>query len=308
MSSSTTHSSTYAAAQATTRCPGQPHIPSEIDPSKMSYTEVKPMGNGLGKTCYVNYEGGPLLLELPWMTTWDGIALPPAEYRNENSPPKYSIQFSLKGHKGDQPEVRDFFDCMTGIQTQVLNDACTNSMQWLKKSKMTPEVAEAILSPLVKIALDKDTGEVLEQYPPKFKVKVPFWDGKYDCTVFKSGTRAPLTGDLSEQVCGRMDARAIVKCAGLWFVDSKFGMSWKLVQMEYRTVEQAGLASYAFRDPTPEMEDGGNGAGDTVKVDVSGGNDDNDDNDDNDGNDTDAAGVEEDDVLEDDEIVDSDME
>lgn len=286
MSSATATSSSTTTAPA--RRAGGPLLPSEVDPSKISYTEVKAMGNGLGKTCYVNYEGGPLLLELPWMTTWDGIALPPAEYRDENAPPKYSMQFSLNGHAGDQPEVKELFDCMSGIQTQLVQDACANSMQWHKKAKMTPEVAEAILSPLVKIALDKDTGEVLEQYPPKFKVKVPYWDGEFNCSVFKSGTRTPLTGDLSEQVCGRMEARAIVKCGGLWFVGSKFGMSWKLVQMEYRTVEQAGLASYAFRDPTPKMVGGDVDAENTVKVDV--------------------AGVADDDLLEEDEIVDSDME
>jgi len=298
--SSTTSYSSNNTASVPTRRSGQPYLPSEINPSKISYTEVKPMGNSLGKTCYVNYEGGPLLLELPWMTSWDGIALPPAEYRDENAPPKYSIQFSLNGYKGDQPEVKTFFDCMSGIQTQLLNDACTHSMQWLKKSKMTPEVAEAILSPLVKIPLDKDTGEVLEQYPPKFKVKVPYWDGEFNCSVFKSGERKPIKGDLSEQAGGRMEARAIVKCGGLWFVGSKFGMSWRLVQMEYRTVEQAGLASYAFRDPTPEMTGGDVDAENTVKVDGTDGG--------ADGNANGTVVDEDDEVLEDDEIVDSDME
>lgn len=287
-----TASTSSASATTSVRRSGQPLYPSEVDTTKITYTEVKAMSNGVCKTCYVNYEGGPLLIEFPWMTTYDGIALPPAEFRDDNAPPKYSIQFSMKGYQGDNPQIKALYECMQEIQNKLIQDSCKHSMQWHKKPKMSPDVAEAILSPLVKISMDKDTGEVLDQYPPKFKVKVPYWDGKFDCSVFKSGIQTPLKGDLSEQVCGRMEARAIVQCGGLWFAGSKFGMSWKLKQMEFRTIEQAGLASYAFREPTPACA-GGVDEANTVQV----------------GGGTDSADDAVDDVLEeDDEIVDSDME
>ena len=62
--------------------------------------------------------------------------------------------------------------------------------------------------------------------------------------------------------------------------------------MEFRTIEQAGLASYAFREPTPACA-GGVDTANTVQV----------------GGGTDSADDAVDDVLEDDdEIVDSDME
>ena len=253
-------SSTVATPSKTTdvpaRQPGQPLLPSEVEFDKIGYTDLKQMGNGPAKTCYVNYvDGGKLLVELPWMTTYDGIRQPPPEYRDEGAPPKYSIDFSLKGYRGENLEVKELSDFLEGFQNKLIQDSCVNSMQWHKKTKMTPEVAEAILTPLLKISTDKNTGEVLDQYPPKFKIKVPFWEGEWKCDVFKSGNRNPIEGDLSEQVCGRMDARAIVACSGLWFAGGKFGVSWKLVQMEYRTIEQAELASYAFREPTPLCED-----------------------------------------------------
>jgi hypothetical protein len=106
----------------------------------------------------------------------------------------------------------------------------------------------------VKVATDKNTGEVLEQYPPKLKIKVPCWEGEWKCDVFKTGSRSPLEGDLSEQVSGRMEARAIISCSGMWFAGGKFGVSWKLLQMEFRSLEQPSLASYAFRDPTPQKD------------------------------------------------------
>ena len=252
-------STTSVSANSSTvpaRQPGQPLLPCEVEFDKIGYTDIKQMGNGPAKTCYVNYtDGGKLLVELPWMTTYDGIRQPPLEFRDESAPPKYSMDFSLKGHRGENQDVKALYDFLQGFQDKLLQDSCTNSMQWHKKSKMTPEVAEAIFTPLVKVSTDKNTGEVLEQYPPKLKIKVPFWEGEWKCDVFKTGTRSPIEGDLSEQVSGRMEARAIIACSGLWFAGGKFGVSWKLVQMEYRSLEQPSLASYAFRDPTPQNKD-----------------------------------------------------
>ena len=63
-------------------------------------------------------------------------------------------------------------------------------------------------------------------------LKVPCWEGEWKCDVYNSTTQTKVEGDLSTVVCGRLEARAIIQCTGLWFAGSKFGASWKLVQME----------------------------------------------------------------------------
>ena len=288
-----TNARTTPATANVTKVPprGAPLLPSEVDVSCIDYSDLKQMGNVPGaKSCYVNYNGGNLMLELPWMQSF-GIRQPPAEYRDENAPPKYTMEFTLKGYGGDNPEVKALYDCMMDIRDRLVDDSVANSMQWHKKKSLTPEAVDMILNPLVKMS---------DTYDPSFKVKVPYWEGEWKCDVFKSGTRKPLEGDLSEQVCGRIEARAIVQCAGLWFVGGKFGVSWKLKQMEYRTFEQ-GLPSgtYAFRDPTPISNVADD---DVVKVDGK-------QDDEEEADDTEEAAIDQAEVVDEDDVIeDSDVE
>jgi len=228
-----------------------PYLPSEIDFSKITYSEPKQNGNSPARISYVNYNGGKLVIEAPWMTTSFGIRQPPAEYRDEGAPPKYSIEFSLRGYRGEEPEVQALYEMLQSIQNKVLEDSCTYSSEWHKKKVMSKDVAEALFTPLVKLPKDKNTGEVTDLYPPTFKLKVPCWEGEFKSKVTQMGTGTFLEGDLSEQVCGRLNARVIMEFTSLWFVAGKFGATWTLKVMEYESLGQPQLTSYAFRDPSP---------------------------------------------------------
>ena len=117
---------------------------------------------------------------------------------------------------------------------------------------MSRDVAEALYNPTLKFSRDKNTGDISEQYPPKLKVKVPCWEGEWQCEVYNHTNSKKVEGDLSEIVTGRMEARAIIQCTGLWFAAGKFGASWKLLMLEYKSLEQ-GIKPYAFRN-NPPME------------------------------------------------------
>ena len=226
----------------------------EIDFSKVSYSELKQMGNGPAKTCYLNYNGGNLVIETPWLNSSFGIRQPPPEYREEGAPPKYSIEFSLKGFRGENEKAKELYDCLQSLQDKLLEDSCTHAMEWHKKKTMSKDVAEALFTPLVKFAKDKNTGEPTDMYPPTLKVKVPYWEGTWNCKAMVKGTGQFVEGDLSEHVCGRINARAIIECSSLWFAGGKFGASWKLKMIEYVPSEQAVLSDYSFRNPTPITE------------------------------------------------------
>jgi hypothetical protein len=232
-----------------------PFLPHEVDLNQLRYSDVKQMGNGPAKMCWLDYGNNKLVLETPWMMSYDGIRQPPAEFRDEGAPPKYSIDFSLKGYKGENDEVKAFYDLLTKFQDKLLDDCCKPeyAFAWHKKKTMVRDVAEAIFTPVVKFSTDKNTGEVSDQYPPKFKLKVPCWEGEWKCDVYNSTTQTKVEGDLSTVVCGRLEARAIIQCTGLWFAGSKFGSSWKLVQMEYKPQDQA-ISGYAFRSPSTPAE------------------------------------------------------
>lgn len=235
-----------------------PYLPSEIDFSKITYSEPKQNGSSPARISYVNYNGGDLVIESPWMTSSFGIRQPLPEYRDEGAPPKYSIEFSLKGYTGEDPDVKALYDMLSTFQEKILEDSCKYSSEWHKKKTMSKDVAEALFTPLIKFPKDKNTGEVTDAYPPTFKIKVPCRDGDFKSKVMQKGVGTILDGDLSEQVCGRLNARVIMKCSSLWFVAGKFGATWNLTVMEYESLGQPQLTSYAFRDPTPIQEDATN--------------------------------------------------
>lgn len=249
VSASTTHSDTKAVNHT------GPYLPHEVDFSKLHYSEVKQMGNGPAKMCYLDYGGNKFVLETPWLLTYDGIRQPPPEFRDENAAPKYSIEFSMKGYKGEDDEVKAFYDMLENFQNKLLDDSCHKnySYAWHKKKDMSRAVAEALYSPTLKFSRDKDTGDISEQYPPKLKVKVPCWEGEWQCEAYNHADQKKVEGDLSELVTGRMEARAIIQCTGLWFAAGKFGASWKLLMLQYKSLEQ-GIKPYAFRtNPPNEM-------------------------------------------------------
>ena len=232
-----------------------PYLPHEVDFSKLNYSDVKQMGNGPAKMCYLDYGGNKLVLETPWMLTYDGIRQPPIEFRDEKAPPKYSVEFSLKGYKGEDNDVKAFYELLENFQNKLLDDSCNTkyAYAWHKKKEMSRAVAEALYSPTLKFSRDKETGEINEQYPPKLKVKVPCWEGEWQCEVYNHTDQNKVEGDLSKIVTGRMEARAIIQCTGLWFAAGKFGASWKLLMLEYKSLEQ-GIKPYAFRNnPLNEM-------------------------------------------------------
>lgn len=247
VATSTVHSNTKPSANHT-----GPYLPHEVDFSKLNYSEVKQMGNGPAKMCYLDYGGNKLVLETPWMLTYDGIRQPPPEFRDENAAPKYSIEFSMKGYKGEDDEMKAFYEMLENFQNKLLDDSCNTkySYAWHKKKEMSRDVAEALYSPTLKFSRDKNTGDISEQYPPKLKVKVPCWEGDWQCEVYNYADQKKVEGNLSELVTGRMEARAIIQCTGLWFAAGKFGASWKLLMLQYKSLEQ-GIKPYAFRNNPP---------------------------------------------------------
>ena len=227
------------------------HYANEVDLSKITYSELKQMGSGPARTCYINYNGGKLAIETPWLSSSFGIRQPPPEYRDEGAPPKYTIDFNLRGYRGEDPQVQELHTFLTQLQDKILEDSCEYSMDWHKKQKMSKDVAEALFTPIVKFSKDKNTGEPTDMYPPTIKAKAQCWEGEWKCQAMRKGTGEMVEGDLSEHVSGRINGRAIIECSSLWFAGGKFGTTWNLKMIEYESSSQAVPTNYAFRNATP---------------------------------------------------------
>lgn len=216
-------------------------LPNDFDASKISYGAVKKLDNG-GKSIYIKYAGEPLLLQLPEMSAPFGVSKWTGEGKT-----KFSLDLSFAG-KENRKVLQTFFDNMTNLDKKFITDAIENSPTWFNKKYTSFEVVEALYTAMVKFAKDKTTGEVTDKYPATFKMSIPVAkDGSFDCEVFDAKCQ-PTSLAALEAKGGIKGARvtAIVQCLGIWIAGSKFGCSWKVVQMKVATRQT--ISGYALRE------------------------------------------------------------
>jgi hypothetical protein len=70
---------------------------------------------------------------------------------------------------------------------------------------------------------------------PTLKVKLPNWDGKFNCEIYDTQGTMLYPDDVNgssplELIPKGINIVAIVQCGGLWFANGKFGCTWRLFQ------------------------------------------------------------------------------
>ena len=225
-------------------------IPTDLDVPSITFTDVKINPKTNSKQVYLNAPGGgPLCIQTRWLTSYDGLCPPPAEFTTEGDAPKYSIRWPVKANDPDEKTTRELFQ---SLDQHILKYAQENS-QVLFKKKMSIEVIQALYTPLVK-----------EEYPA-LKAKAPFYDDRWLFAAYnKEGER--LETGLDVLLGGKMKCRAILQCSGLWFLGGRFGCNWHIKQLEYEKEVSYGLERYAFRRESSECADTVSSIGEHVSV------------------------------------------
>lgn len=223
-------------------------LPTEFEHSRLSYSEPRKLDNG-GKTLYISYDKHPLVLQLPQMSVPFGLN----KWNNDGKiPDKYSLDVSFKG-KEQREILMKLFNVLQQFDKKLVKDALDHSQSWFSKKYSTIEVVEALYTPMVKFGKDKNTGEITEAYPPTFKMNIPFRDGRFGCEVYDS-TQKQIDLSSVDLKGGRVSA--IVQCTGIWIAGSKFGTSWKVVQMQvFPKSVISGFAFKPIKDNLPVEED-----------------------------------------------------
>ena len=180
------------------------------------------------KMKYISYLKNALVIQTPECYLPYGITNSTMDDENSN---KYTMDISFRD-MDSRPGLKKFFDIMKQMDDLIVTEAFKNQKEWLRKSYPTKDVVEALYSPMIKYAKDKESGEITDAYPPTFKMKIPFSKDKFACEFFDYDTN-PLTSEyiLATNMKG---ARAVtlVKCNGIWFAGGKFGCSWKAIQIQ----------------------------------------------------------------------------
>ena len=188
-----------------------------------------------GKAVSVTAKGSNRWLNIstPLMLTW-GVN----EFVDDASGRRsydLSLQFPKEGYE-TEPTTR-FLANIKAFEEHLKSSAVKHSKEWMGKSKMSREVIDALFHPMLRYPRNKETGEPDMDRAPTLRVKLNFWDEKFDCEIYDvrqdaSGQHKRLFPDAagSTEGPGPMDlipkgtnVACILVCGGLWFANGKFG-------------------------------------------------------------------------------------
>jgi hypothetical protein len=231
MSATTATSTKSAAAAPSAQAMIQGHLFNPETDTK--YAKCKTNASG-GKSVgiYNSQTGQSLYVGTPLLMTW-GLQ----QYTDDKTG-KVSYEFSLQFPNDDfeTDDTRAFLQSMTAFERKLKADALTNSKEWFAKPKMTPDAVEALFTPILKYPMDKATCEKDLSKKPTMRIKVPFWQGKWEGVEIYDADRNCLFPSSDPNV-SPMDLitklshmKTMIQCGGIWFANGKFGITWRFVQ------------------------------------------------------------------------------
>ena len=206
----------------------------------------KQLENG-SKFVWVGYKNSKLSVQTPRMN----VAFNMGVY-DKGEYPKYSVELSFGGMDEDSG-LQKFHDNMHAMDEFMIDEGVKNAMAWFKTKKTSRDVVEAKYSRMIKTPTDKETGEVLSQYPQRLRLKIPFYDGKFGCEVYdKDGNK--MEDPMDEILVRGTRVKAIIECVGLWIASASYMCQWKVVRME-ADVQKVSRGP-AFLPDTDDEDDG----------------------------------------------------
>ena len=200
----------------------------EFDPSKVTYGKVKVDSRG-GKNVPILYDGKPLRIQTPLILNW-GVN---ENVDEQSGSKKYNTALQFQ-REGNGPVVK-FFEKMNEFQSKILSDCVSNCKPWFGKSKMSEDIASALFWPLLKYPKDKETQEPDESRNPTMKVKIPYWEGKYNIELYDMDRNlvcdrpSDVDVEISDLIPKASHFCGIIECSGIWFAAGRFSVPFKMV-------------------------------------------------------------------------------
>jgi len=153
-------------------------------------------------------------------------------------PTTYSVDVSFRGSE-ENPRIKAFYDMLVAFDERLVQAGLENAQTWFKMPGASREVIKAFYTPSIKVSTDREGKP--KPYPPTLKVKLPKKNGVFE-TLFYDSEKRPYEGVTVEELLVKgASATFLLKCVGLWFAGTKYGASWKAVQVKMDAVPSYGL-------------------------------------------------------------------
>ena len=172
-----------------------------------------------------------LTLQTPLMLTW-GVN----EWTDDNSGRKtYDMSLQFPTQEYANSNTSQFLENMIALETHIKSTAVEKSKDWFNKTKMSPEVVDALWTPMLRYSKNKETGEPDMTKMPTMKVKLPYYDQKFEFELYDNNGDSIFNAQMNENHPSELIPKAsnvaiVVQCGGIWFANGKFGVTWRLVQ------------------------------------------------------------------------------
>ena len=215
----------------------------DFSTSNITFSPIKLMDSG-AKMSYLSYSGRPLVMQTASMSLPYGMNV-----FDKAGPVKYSVDLSFRGYEeGKDAKVRAFYDVLMKLDEFMVKKGVENSQAWFK-SKLSEDVVKAFYTPLVRVS--KDANGNPKPYPPSFKLNLRKKQGSdvFDIVAYDQNKQAYNYEEttLEELLVKGAQITALIQCTSVWFAGSKFGLSWKGIQLRVDKLPDS-IRGFAFAD------------------------------------------------------------
>jgi hypothetical protein len=162
-------------------------------------------------------QGTPLRVQFPRMYMPFGVS----GFTPEVGQTKYNIDFAIKGYDEEDSYMKKFYDSVRKLEDQII-DSVVEQSEVIFGAPMTKEQLLPMFNSNVKEAPGRE---------PKFRVKVDTtMDDQIKSNVFDAD-KNPLRDNATNGLYARNSGHAIVELNSVYFLNRKFGCTWKLHQL-----------------------------------------------------------------------------
>ena len=146
-----------------------------------------------------------------------------AEGRKMNfQTPKLRAPFGLD-RTYEKPYVPEFEKTLRDLESTVIDAVIDKYEAWFGKTE-DPEVVRGLFTSTLR-------DDPMGRYPATWKVSIPMYGGRCQTDVFESVDGGKVRSASLDVIERGSSVVVLVEMAGLWFVDRKFGIRWKPIQI-----------------------------------------------------------------------------
>lgn len=162
-------------------------------------------------------QGTPMRIQLPRMYMPFGIS----GFVPEVGPTKYNVDFAIKGYDEEDSYMKKFYESLRALENKIV-DAVVEQSETIFGTKMSKEELLPMFNSNVKESPDRE---------PKLRIKIDTTiENEIKANVFDAD-KNPKKDEVTNGLYARNSGHAIVELNNVYFLNRKFGCTWKLHQL-----------------------------------------------------------------------------